>query len=73
MTDHDPEQLRQKASEILADAGRTRDPDSHGMLTRMAASYLRMARQLEEMARPRSGRWDFQQQPARQAQAKDRG
>ena len=72
MSEKSPEQLRRKAREILADAERARDPDSRGTLTRMAASYIQMARQIEELCLRGSGRWDMtQQQPQQQAQGRD--
>jgi hypothetical protein len=73
MSEQNPEQLRRKARDILADAERARDPDSRGTLTRMAASYIQMARQLEELGLRGSGRWDMtQQQPQQQAQSGDK-
>ena len=72
MSEKSPEQLRRKAREILADAERARDPDSRGTLTRMAASYIQMARQIEELGLRGSGRWDMtQQQPQQQAQGRE--
>jgi hypothetical protein len=72
MSQQSPEQLRRKAREILADAERARDPDSRGTLTRMAASYIQMARQIEQLGLRGSGRWDMtQQQPQQQAQGSD--
>ena len=71
MSEQSPEQLRQKARDILADAERARDPDSRGTLTRMAASYIQMARQIEALGLRTAGRWDMQQQPQQQAQGKD--
>jgi hypothetical protein len=71
MSEQSPEQYRKKAREILADAERARDPDSRGTLTRMAASYIQMARQIEQLGLRTAGRWDMQQQPQQQAQSKD--
>ncbi len=59
MSERSPEQLRKKAREILAVAEQARDQESRCTLTRMAASYVKMARQLEELVLPRTGRWDM--------------
>jgi hypothetical protein len=64
-----PEQMRSKAGEILAAVEHVGDPQSREILTRMAASYVRMARQMEDMASPGAGRWDIGLQPARQQQS----
>ena len=71
MSNHNPEQLRRRAREILADAANVRDPESHAILVRLAASYSQMAQQVEELAAPRAGRWDVSQQPAQQSQSRD--
>ena len=68
MSNHDPEQLRRRAGEILADAAKVRDPESHAILVRLAASYTQMAQQIEEMTTPRAGRGNIAQ-PAQQSQA----
>ena len=72
MSNHDPEKLRRRASEILADAAKVRDPESHAILVKLAASYTQMAQQIEEMTTPRTGRWDVSFQPAQQSQGQDK-
>jgi hypothetical protein len=67
-----PEQLRRKAREILGAAEHALDLETRATLTRMAASYVQMARQLEDLVLPGTGRWDMQQ-PAQQAQGRDKG
>jgi hypothetical protein len=69
MSKHNSEELRRRAKEILADAGKVQDRESHAILVRLAASYIQMAQQVEEMAGPRLGRWD--RQPMQQPQAQD--
>lgn len=72
MSNLNPEQLRSRAREIMAAAETMRDAENRATLLRMAASYIQMARQLEEMFSRRVGRWDLsQQQPAQQAQGRD--
>lgn len=69
MSSLNPEQLRNRAKEILAAAESMKDPDNRATLVRMAASYIQMARQLEEVFSRQAGRWDLSQdQLAQQAQ-----
>ena len=73
MSNLNPDQLRSRAKEILAKAEAMKVPDNRATLARMAASYIQMARQLEEAFSQRAGRWDLpQQQAAQQAQGEAR-
>jgi hypothetical protein len=69
MNESSPDHLRKKAREILAAAEQARDAQSRATLARMAASYVQMARQIEDLAAPRAGRWDMQQ--VQQSQSQD--
>ena len=72
MRDLDPEEMRRRAKDLLAAADLTKDADSRAALVRMASSYAEIARQMEEVLLPRSGRWDKrEQQPAQQQQSPD--